>query len=300
MLSIIVCSRYKTLPKEFVDNVADTIGIDYEVIAIDNSKNEHSIFSAYNKGLAKAQFPNVCFVHEDVFFHTKSWGQIVLGYLQDPKTGIIGLAGGDLVTRVPAAWSACITQSINIIQSDRTGKRPTKTIKEPENWNQTKRSVITLDGVFMCMRRDLFEKIRFDEKLAGFHGYDFDISVQSTVAGYTNYVIYNIELEHFSRGSTNDIYFRNLVAIFKKWGSNLPLMTDYISEQQPTTLQKIEIDNLLRLIKKMARKGINSNEIISSANYFAAIIGAKREVRCLRMRIFLIRLFNSPKYLLKK
>jgi predicted RNA-binding protein len=74
-------------------------------------------------------------------------------------------------------------------------------------------------------------------------------------------------------------------------------MTDYISEQQRLEIPKIEIDNLLRLIKKMARKGINSNEIIRSAKYFAGIIGVKREVRFLRMRIFLIRLFNSPKYI---
>jgi hypothetical protein len=46
----------------------------------------------------------------------------------------------------------------------------------------------------MCMRRELMQNIRFDETFNSFHGYDYDISIQSIVAGYTNYTIYDIKI----------------------------------------------------------------------------------------------------------
>ena len=188
MLSIIVCSRHKALSKDFVDNIATTVGIDYEIIPINNSSRKYSIFSAYNAGFAKSNYPYICFVHEDVLFHTQNWGERVIAHLQSPETGIIGLAGGDLVTRIPAYWSTLV-YCIHITQSDKHGKKPTKHIQYPEDFKEPKRSVILLDGVMMCLKRELMNKIRFDEQFKGFHGYDYDITLQSAMAGYTNYVI---------------------------------------------------------------------------------------------------------------
>jgi len=62
----------------------------------------------------------------------------------------------------------------------------------------------------MCMRRELMQNIRFDETFNGFHAYDYDISIQSIVAGYTNYTIYDIKIEHFSKGKTDIVYFINI------------------------------------------------------------------------------------------
>ena len=297
MLSIIVCSRNKNLPKDFVDNILNTVGVVYEIISIDNSENQYSIFSAYNIGFAKSKYPYICFVHEDVFFHTANWGEKVIAHLQNPNTGIIGLAGAGIVTRVPASWSSLLSLSENIIQSDRSGKKETEIFRLPLNYNKSVRSVILLDGVFMCMRRELMEKIRFDETLNGFHGYDFDISIQSTVKGYVNNVIYDIVLEHFSRGKTDKLYYKNLITVFKKWESYLPVSLNNSSEKMLSEITKNEDYNLQRLIKKMVRKGFKSCEIIEEVTYFAAITDYRKSVRNLEVRIFLIRLFNCPKYL---
>jgi len=297
MLSIIVCSRNKNLPKDFVDNILNTVGVVYEIIPIDNSENQYSIFSAYNIGFAKSKYPYICFVHEDVFFHTTNWGEKVIAHLQNPNTGIIGLAGAGIVTRVPASWSSLLSLSENIIQSDRSGKKETEIFRLPLNYTKSIRSVILLDGVFMCMRRELMEKIRFDETLNGFHGYDFDISIQSTVKGYVNNVIYDIVLEHFSRGKTDKLYYKNLITVFKKWESYLPVSLNNSSEKMLSEITKNEDYNLQRLIKKMVRKGFKSCEIIEEVTYFAAITDYRKSVRNLEVRIFLIRLFNCPKYL---
>ena len=299
MLSIIVCSRNKVLSKEFTDNIKNTIGIEYEIVNIDNSGNKYSIFSAYNLGIRKSKYQYLCFVHEDVLFYTSNWGSLVINHLQDPKTGIIGVAGGDLVTRVPASWATMISSGHNLIQSDRGGKKPTEKILKPKNYNLSKRSSITLDGLFLCMRQDLTNKIHFDENLKGFHGYDYDITLQSAMAGYTNYVIYDILLEHSSGGITDILYFRNLILIFKKWENNLPIVGQNITVEERLTIPEIEKRKLYQLTKKMVRKGFKVDEIKSEVTYYANKISFPRAAMFLRVRIFLIRLFNCPKYLFK-
>lgn len=299
MISIIVCSRNKILPKLFIDNIKETVGIDYEIICIDNSENRYSIFSAYNAGVVKSKCPYLCFVHEDVFFHSKNWGVSVIDHLQQPKTGIIGLAGGDLVTRIPASWSTLISMSENIIKSDKTGKKQTVIAQNPKSYNKSRRSAILLDGVFMCMRRKLFDQIQFDEQFSGFHGYDFDISIQSTLAGFNNYVIYDVDLEHFSRGKTDGTYFRNLIQVFKKWEKYLPLIGKNISPEESLKISEIEKRKLLQLTKKMVRKGFSTKEILDQTTYYANLIGFMKACQHLKIRIFFIRLFNCPKYLFK-
>jgi hypothetical protein len=292
MLSIIVCSRNSNLNKSFTSNVENTVGVKYELICIDNSKNEYSIFSAYNEGKKRSKFPYLCFVHEDVYFHTQDWGKIVIEHLQDPKTGILGLAGGDLATVVPAMWWS-LNPTENIIQSDQTKGKATEYNCFPENFNQSLRSVILLDGVFLCMRLELFEKIKFDETLGGFHSYDSDISIQSILAGYYNYVIFDVSVEHFSVGNMNGVYYRNLIKLYKKWEKHLPLIEHSISlEVQKNLIPKIEEKNLLRLVKKLARAGFSNSEIMELTTYYSYLIGSKKciqRLKTLKLRLLYIR-----------
>ncbi|MEI8084985.1 MAG: glycosyltransferase [Paludibacter sp.] len=299
MLSIIICSRNKTLSQDLKNNIEHTIGVDYELVHIDNSENKYSIFAAYNLGITKSKFPYLCFIHEDVLFHSNNWGINVIAHLQDPKTGILGVAGGDLLTKVPASWATLISPSQNIIQTD-LKKNKTVLLLHPENYTLSKRSSITLDGIFLSMRKEITEKIYFDENLKGFHGYDYDISIQASIAGHVNYVIYDIQLEHFSKGKTDILYFRNLISIYKKWENFLPVIGLNVTENERHEINKIEKIKLLQLTKKMVRKGFEITEIISEITYYANRIGYLDAIRNLKFRIFIIRLFNCPKYLFRK
>jgi hypothetical protein len=293
MLSIIVCSRSAKLLEKFIENIQKTIGVDYEIISIDNSENKYSIFSAYNEGFARSKYLYLCFVHEDVVFHTQNWGKIVIDHLQDPKTGILGLAGGDLAPVVPAMWWA-LTPTEKIIQTDPTEKKPSLNNCYPINYDKPTRSVVLLDGVFLCMRRQLFENIKFDETLCGFHSYDFDISIQSILAGYYNYVIFDVSVEHFSMGNMNGEYYRNLIKVYKKWEKQLPLVEHKISkEDQKSLIPKIEERNLLRLVKKLTRAGFSTNEIVDLTTYYSYLIDSKKciqRLKILRLRILFIRI----------
>ncbi len=267
MLSVIICSKNKTLAPDLVKNITNTIGGEYELVHIDNSDAKYSIYTAYNEGVKMSKYSNLCFLHEDVHFHSKNWGQKVIQHLQTPNVGICGVAGRDFVSKVPAAWSKKLS-GVNIIQSDKLGIRRTRRKLIPGNYKNPVREVITLDGVILCCRKEIFEKISFDESIGGFHGYDFDICIQSTVHGYQNYVMYDIVMEHFSRGNPDAGYYRALIKVFRKWKNKLPL---YSKEMRAVTSRRIawiDYRGLTKLLCKMVRRNMPVHEIAKEIRYF--------------------------------
>jgi hypothetical protein len=293
MLSIIVCSRHEKPFRDFALNIQQTVGLEYELIHIDNSSNSYSIYSAYNAGIQKSQYQHLCFVHEDVLFRTQNWGEKVLAHLQMPGTGIIGLAGGDVMTRVPAEWWT-LNSSAHIIHTDPAGLEAQEVLHFPKNYASTRRSVVLLDGVFMCMNRIFFNTIQFDETLGGFHGYDYDICAQSIMAGYSNYVIYDVELEHFSTGNMDSAYLRKLNVIFKKWEKQLPLFERHISEEeQKKLLPKLEKRRMKKLLKNLIRSGMSVNETAEIISGYTLKYGTFFQIfmlRFIQFRIYLIQL----------
>lgn len=301
MISIVVCSRTKELNAEFNENISLTIGTAFELICIDNSANDYSIFSAYNEGFKRSKYPYICFLHEDIYIYTNDWGKRLTEHLQQPKAGIIGIAGGDVATRIPASWlvegvSICITES------DKNHPKNKKSICQPAGFNGIRRSAILLDGVFLAMKREVMEKFSFDEELGGFHGYDLDISIQSVIAGYTNFVMYDIEVEHYSRGNRNETYYHNLIKVFRKWEKYLPIFGNNISEEQKLNIHRIEKKRLIKLTKSMARTGFSYKEIATEIKYFsnrANLKGNDNKLLTIYIRVFLTRLTERPLLLFK-
>ena len=70
MLSLIICSRNSDISATLKKNIETTIGINYELIVINNSLNHYSIFEAYNQGIRKSKYQFLCFMHEDILYHT--------------------------------------------------------------------------------------------------------------------------------------------------------------------------------------------------------------------------------------
>jgi len=291
MLSIIVCSRNSKLNADFINNINDTIGIDYELICINNSQNKHTIFSAYNQGLKLTKYNNFCFLHEDVNFETADWGKKIMMHLSTPNVGLLGLAGGDAAFRVPFDWTG-LNASVNITHADKKGLEPTEKVLSPKNYTKTCRSVVMLDGVMLCAKREVFDKIKFDETLGNFHGYDFDISIQAAIAGYNNYVMYDISLIHYSQGNMDAGYFQTMIKVFKKWEKHLPIFENSVSaEEQKKYIPQVEKQRLNKLLKRMVRARMKTSEIASIYSYYTKIIGNKAEIFMLifiYLRIFFI------------
>jgi hypothetical protein len=255
MLSIIVCSKYASLDKEFTANIAKTTGVVHEIIHVDNSDGKYSIFQAYNKGITESRYPFLCLVHEDVLFCTQNWGERVVAHLSNQDTGIIGIAGSETASRVPFTWSYSGVYRRWIYNYGK-GKR---VIYDPLTVTEIKKQAVLLDGVFICMRKELTEKIRFDEEMKGFHGYDLDISLQSCDAGYKNYVVFDILIEHLSSGNKNRRYYQNLVQLYRKWEQLLPLHVGVALTQE--ALVDMETAKLKVLVTKMAKRAFDYNEL---------------------------------------
>ena len=131
MISIIVCSRYKAPKEDFALNIKSTIGVEYELIHIDNSENIYSIFSAYNEGIKRSSYSYLCFIHDDIRFHTSDWGGKIVKWLDIANTGIVGIGGSFFLPKVPCTWSTLEHTCLNVIQSDRNNSKPSARILQP-------------------------------------------------------------------------------------------------------------------------------------------------------------------------
>jgi hypothetical protein len=289
MLSIIICSKNPHISPELEKNIHDTTGIDYELITIDNSKNEYSIFSAYNTGIIKSKYPNICFVHEDVLFKTEGWGRLACQHLRDINVGIIGIAGGDMVTKVPAPWSLSGVAK-NFVQSDKSKTGSPDTHFRRKNIGLVKQEVVALDGVLLCMRRNILENIIFDDKtFSGFHAYDIDICLQSKIKGYSNYVVFDILIEHFSHGFRNREWVINMLKVFMKWQPFLPMScSDYSKEE----IEKLEKKSLYLFVKRMVHLHFTDMEINDAVTGYWRQLFPERSSDMLNRQLTLMRILK--------
>ena len=233
MISIIICSANETVLQKALDSVKDTIGVPYEAIVVENREGKYGLSEAYNKGVTKATHDVFCFMHEDVCFETNDWGVKVLNYLCDKSIGLIGLAGGDTKGYVPSSWSSFIFASeVSIIQHFKHQNKPPQRICRTgysEDVSAIK-PVASMDGVWMCTRRDVYEQCRFDDKtFKHFHGYDIDFSLQVFMK-YKVCVVFDIILHHYSEGSYTLDWLKNMILVTDKWKHKLPVSVRSLSE----------------------------------------------------------------------
>ena len=101
MISLIICSRSSDIDVALKENIKNTIGTDYELVIIDNSNNDYSIFSAYNEGVRRAKGDILCFMHEDILYRTEDWGKKIIAHFEDKSIGLIGFAGTHFLPSTP-------------------------------------------------------------------------------------------------------------------------------------------------------------------------------------------------------
>ncbi|UAB81228.1 hypothetical protein INR76_00280 [Marixanthomonas sp. SCSIO 43207] len=221
MISIVVSSYQKHYFEAFSESVAKTIGtIPYEIIQIWNP-GSMGICEAYNRGAEKAKYAYLCFVHEDVLFKTKAWGNLILAHLQNENIGAIGVAGSAYKSEIPSSWSIFKTyNALHILQHYKEKSKRPQIIKQPNNVDLFQ--VVALDGVFIATRKAIWKQFPFDEKtFTSFHGYDVDFSLAISQK-YNLFVVFDILIEHFSQGNANNEWLLESMKISDKWRKVLP------------------------------------------------------------------------------
>jgi len=120
-----------------------------------------SVLAAYNQAWRLADTEFVCFLHNDTTMLDPRWLRHLLTPLASPDIGLSGLYGVKRVRRDGRYAGRTIVHSL--------AEGPT--VRPP--WEE----VAAVDGVCLCLRRDVLEAVGgVDEGYGFFHGYDRDLS----------------------------------------------------------------------------------------------------------------------------
>ena len=244
MISIIICTNTK-LNNVFIKNIDETIGTrDYQIITIDTSQKKHSIHEAYNIGIEKAQYPFLCFLHNDIIFRTSNWGNLIIEAFKDKKIGVLGVIGAKTTMEYSWGWwenpfhEGCIIQNY----SHNALNIPNKYIEET---TPILKDVVVVDGMFLALPKTIFRHISFDTKTyKGFHLYDSDICMQAIEKGYNVKVVKNILIEHYSYGNPDKYFSENMYKFYQKWKHKLPIYSKDIQETEILQQRDIAIKHL--------------------------------------------------------
>lgn len=256
MISIIICSRKVKSLDLLKLNIEDTIGVVYEVIPVDNSANKYGICEAYNVGASIAQYDKLCFMHEDIFFHTKDWGKTIIQILNSPEAGVVGVAGGVHQPKAPAGWGgAGMYIGMNVIHTS-LGKTQHDFIN-PFGKNLIKAA--TLDGLWLCCNKSVWEEFRFDSvAFPGFHFYDIDFCTR-VATKYVNYITFDILIEHFSHGTFDKVWMQNAISFFIKRKQYLPFGVQPMSRTEKNAINLIATH---RFINRAIDMDLSKKDII--------------------------------------
>ena len=263
MISIIICSVNKGLLEQAKVNIRETVGVPFEIVAIDNNIEKESIAAVYNKAASIAKFDYLCFIHEDVIIHTNDWGKNLIELLADKRIGLVGISGAVYKSKYPGTWSAC-DQSLyrtHSIQHFKDQPQPVVTCINPEK--NSSMEVVVIDGVFMATHRDVFKRVKFDENnFKHFHGYDLDYSLQVGTK-YKVVVTYKILLEHFSSGQLDRQWLEASIFLHRKWRKSLPVSIGTIDKKASSLSDSLACSLVLMMAIKY-----NYSKAVVFQNYF--------------------------------
>ncbi len=221
MISIVICSINRDLFNQVSQSIADTIGVDYEIIRIDNTVVHMGICEAYNRGASEAKFPYVCFLHEDILIKSANWGAEIISFFEtNSQVGLVGVAGSAFKSQFPSIWAQALFQTdhINVIQHYRNN-----VVLESNGVPGSFVEVKTLDGVCLFTTKEVLKKNSFDSlNFDRFHCYDLDFCLQ--VGQHSRLFVYHgLLIEHFSSGSLNKDWVNYSIKVSEKWKDILPI-----------------------------------------------------------------------------
>lgn len=276
MISIVVCSINPAFVEQLKKNIDSTIQVEYEMLVWDNRGINKGICEVYNIMAGKAKFEIICFLHEDIVFKTENWGTILQEIFETmPGVGLIGVAGSKYKSKAFSGWYTGIDKydCANIIHEIHTEEQRILLPNPVKNeWEE----VVDLDGVFLCCRKSIWEKIKFNqEDIKGFHFYDLDFSLRASKISKV-IVTYNVLIKHITQGGDFGNYWM-LEAIKFHQKNNFELPIRLFKDGQKNEESKIVITalNVLKSQKiswKIKWRWITTQNLLKYPKYYYAIL----------------------------
>jgi Glycosyltransferase like family len=201
MFSIIICSIHPVLLDQVRVNIEDTISQPYELLVWDNRDTRKGLCEVYNLLAAKARFPFICFMHEDILL-PDLWGTTILDtFRQDSDLGMIGVSGSKYKSRTLSGTATGMLEFDRIEILHKNAKQETITLCNNPS-RVVLENTVTLDGVFLATRKSVWQEFPFNEKaLHGFHLYDLDFSIR-VQQKFRIAVLFNFRLTHLTEGGS--------------------------------------------------------------------------------------------------
>lgn len=286
MISIIICSIDNNYFEQVTQSINTTIGIEFEIIRIENTITNYGICKAYNLGANQAKYPYLCFIHEDILFKSNDWGlKIIHFFEQHNNIGLVGVAGSNHKSYVPSTWNQGLysTDHYNIIQHYRDSIALDST-KSSGQFSEVK----TLDGVFLFTTKETWLKNNFDElNFDKFHCYDLDFCLQ-VGQKYKLFVCNEMLIEHLSSGSLNKDWVNYSIKLSEKWKHILPVSNLTKKQQKEIEWRNRKIFllrmNILRypfikILKIFLKWNFTSNtSFIKLIGFFYNLIGQRFKI----------------------
>jgi len=248
MLTIIVVSNRSENLRRLQDNLEATICVPFQFLT--TQAFEKGLASSYNQLASESTGEFLCFVHDDVLFHSQNWGENLMTLLEDNSIGMIGIMGGRYKSLFGTSWRGGEISSYRMQVKD--GVEGGKLLVSNPS-NKKCDEVVCLDGAFLACTKKHWQQFPFDEdRFNGFHFYDLDISLQMHSAGLKNVVTYDILLEHFSQGKPSTVYLTEFLKFQQKWMANLPLCVDDVSKKQKEHWDGYAMAETLSLMKRLS------------------------------------------------
>jgi hypothetical protein len=148
-----------------------------------------TIFRSYNALLDRAaeldDLEALVLVHQDTELVDADLCAKVRDALADPEIGVVGCVGA-IGVRSIAWWEASVTLASFVNRYEEHGGGDLRSFSW--TWDEAPPyahtgEVETLDGFLLVLSPWTVRNVRFDEALAGFHGYDLDFCLQVREAG---------------------------------------------------------------------------------------------------------------------
>lgn len=194
LVSVIICSadpeRLARARAQFERSLA---GVNHEIVPV---QDPESLAEGYNQGLIFSRGEILVFSHDDVQIASPDFAARLLGHLG--QADLLGVAGATRVNSpswLGAGWPhlhgqiAMPAENGQLLVTCYQADGPL--VPEAQ----------ALDGAFLACRREVAEKLGFDEEtFDGWHGYDFDFSFRAHLSGYRCAVASDLLLVHGSAG----------------------------------------------------------------------------------------------------
>ena len=233
---IIPCYNKLELTRNCINSLEQTSGDDVEFIIMDNGSTDNTadtlktlrgrfryrrnqenigLVRAFNQGASEARYETIVFMHNDVIIHDRDWPDRIRNFLNSREdAGVAGLYGARKIRKDASFMGRGIVHSK----------------LEGGNLLRDHIEVAVVDGLFMAMKKKIYEEIGMFDECYTVHYYDKDISLRSYVNGYRNYVL-NIPFTHIGAGTRssvktetdNEVRDKMKGIFIEKWGAHLPL-----------------------------------------------------------------------------